>query len=86
MGFKENLRRLREQAGLTQAEMANRARVPFRSYQNWEAGSREPRIKALVSLAAAFGVSLDDLVGVRRPAPEPKPKPEGRRGRKAKGE
>jgi transcriptional regulator with XRE-family HTH domain len=62
MGFKENLRRLRERAGLTQTEMARKAGVPFRSYQNWEAGSREPRIQALAALARAVEVSLDALI------------------------
>jgi transcriptional regulator with XRE-family HTH domain len=62
MRFKENLRRLREQAGWTQTEMAGRAGVPFRSYQNWEAGVREPRIAALAALADALGVSVDDLI------------------------
>jgi transcriptional regulator with XRE-family HTH domain len=67
MGFKENLRLLREQAGLTQTEMAKRAGVPFRSYQNWEAGSREPRIQALAALAAALGVTVDELIGQESP-------------------
>jgi transcriptional regulator with XRE-family HTH domain len=62
MGFKENLRRLREQAGLTQTQMAAKAGVPFRSYQNWETGSREPRIAALSTLAEALGVSVDMLI------------------------
>jgi transcriptional regulator with XRE-family HTH domain len=62
MGFKDNLRRLREAAGLTQTAMAEKAGVPFRSYQNWEAGVREPRIQALAALAAAVGVTVDELI------------------------
>lgn len=62
MGFKENLRALREKAGKTQSELATKAGVPFRSYQNWETGSREPRIAALVALAETLGVSVDELV------------------------
>jgi transcriptional regulator with XRE-family HTH domain len=62
MGFKENLRRLRERFGLTQTEMARRAGVPFRSYQNWEMGSREPRLDGLSALAKALGVSADELL------------------------
>jgi transcriptional regulator with XRE-family HTH domain len=62
MGFKENLRQFREQAGLTQSEVANRAGIPFRSYQNWETGSREPRLQALPSLADALGVTVNDLL------------------------
>jgi transcriptional regulator with XRE-family HTH domain len=81
MGFKENLRTLRERAGLTQAGMADRAGVPFRSYQNWELGSREPRIQSLVSLAEALGVSVDELV--RKDGAPARPKRS--RGRPRKG-
>src|SRR5579871_4139046 len=62
MGFKENLRRLREASGLTQGEAADRAGVPFRSYQNWETGVREPRLQALADLASALGVTVDELL------------------------
>ena len=62
MPFSDNLKRLREIAGLTQAQAAAAAGVAFRSYQNWEMGTREPRIEALRKLAAAFGVSADELI------------------------
>src|SRR5262245_41846721 len=73
MAFKENLRSLREQAGLTQTEMAGKARVPFRSYQNWETGLREPRIDALAALAKALGVTIDELVGGGNDSPKKPP-------------
>jgi len=71
MGFKENLRALRERSGLTQTEMANKAGVPFRSYQNWEAGSREPRIQALAALSFAIGASVDELLQGEGPTASP---------------
>lgn len=75
MGFKENLRRLREAKGWTQGEAASRAGVPFRSYQNWEAtGGGEPRLEALVRLANAFAVTTDDLLEGVAEEPEPPPK------------
>jgi transcriptional regulator with XRE-family HTH domain len=77
MGFKENLRRLREAAGLTQTAMAEKAGVPFRSYQNWEAGVREPRIQALAALAAAVGVTVDELI---REGPDAGPGQSARKG------
>lgn len=87
MGFKENLRALREQSDLTQTEMANKAGVPFRSYQNWEAGSREPRIKALAALAAAFKTTVDELLKGELDAPDAPPPPKPAKGKtsKAKG-
>ncbi len=80
MGFKENLRRFRERAGLTQSEVASRAGVPFRSYQNWETGSREPRLQALPSLADALEVTVNDLL---KPSAE---KPGKRAGRPRKSD
>jgi repressor LexA len=62
MGLVENLKRLRQQKGWTQAEAARRAGVPFRTMQNWEGGLREPRIGALKKLSAAFGVTVDELI------------------------
>jgi transcriptional regulator with XRE-family HTH domain len=62
MSFKENLKRLRESKGWTQAQAAERTGVPFRTMQNWEGGSREPRLEALKKLAAAYGVLVDELL------------------------
>ncbi|VTT97602.1 hypothetical protein : Uncharacterized protein OS=Oscillibacter sp. 1-3 GN=C816_01775 PE=4 SV=1: HTH_3 [Gemmataceae bacterium] len=84
MGFKENLKRLREAKGLTQAAAAASAGVAFRSYQNWEAGIREPRLDALKKLADAFGVSADELLAGVGDEPEPeKPAPKPKKGKKA---
>ena len=81
MGLKDNLRRLRTAKGWTQAEAAEKASVPFRSYQNWEVGIREPRLDVLPRLARAFGVTLDELLAGQgeetapeKPAPKKKPK------------
>ncbi|MBL8799156.1 MAG: helix-turn-helix transcriptional regulator [Planctomycetia bacterium] len=62
MSFKNNLKAMRVSAGLTQLELARKAGVPFRTYQNWETGVREPRLQALVALAAAFGITVDQLL------------------------
>ncbi|AWM40283.1 helix-turn-helix protein [Gemmata obscuriglobus] len=72
MGLKENLKRLRAAKGWTQAQTAEVAEVPFRSYQNWEAGTREPRIDALPRLAAALGATVDQLLADVEPTEEKK--------------
>ncbi len=73
MGFKENLKNLREAKKMTQAAAAEAAGVAFRSYQNWEAGVREPRLEALKKLADAFGVSADRLLAGLSGQPAAKP-------------
>jgi transcriptional regulator with XRE-family HTH domain len=59
----ENLKRLREKAGLTQAAFAAACGVPLRTVQNWEQGHRAPGLAMLRPLATALGVKVDDLLG-----------------------
>lgn len=40
--FATDLRIIRKSQGLTQKEMAYKLQIPFRTYQNWELGSRIP--------------------------------------------
>ena len=42
MGFKERLKEKRLEAGLTQAELAEKVSVTARTIQNYEMGSRKP--------------------------------------------
>jgi transcriptional regulator with XRE-family HTH domain len=60
--FFENLKRLREKAGLTQDALARKLTVSLRSLQNWEQGHREPSIGLLEDIAAAVGATVDELV------------------------
>jgi transcriptional regulator with XRE-family HTH domain len=96
MGFGERLKRAREWAGLSQAELARRAGLSVRNVQNWEQGHREPMASHLPALAAALGVGVEALLfdGARvellAAPPEGKPaaKPRGRKtpGRKKGGD
>jgi transcriptional regulator with XRE-family HTH domain len=81
MGFRENIKRLREAKGWTQTQAAQAADVPFRTLQNWEAGSREPRLDALKKLAVAYGVTVDELLQDE----DDKRKPDPKRGRRQAG-
>lgn len=55
----QQLRDLREQAGLSQEELASRAQVSRASIQNWEGNRTAPRRAESRRLAAALGVSVD---------------------------
>jgi transcriptional regulator with XRE-family HTH domain len=57
--FAERLRELREQAGLTQAQMAEASGLPLGSIRNYEQGQREPYWAVVFKLAAALGASAD---------------------------
>lgn len=56
-----NLRRHRLAAGLTQAELADKAAVSRQLVGAAEAGRNLPRVDAGIALAAALGVGVEDL-------------------------
>jgi transcriptional regulator with XRE-family HTH domain len=55
MTFAEMLRRLREEADLTQAALARKAGLSLRTIQGWEQGRRSPVWPAFFKLADALG-------------------------------
>lgn len=59
----ERLVFLRKNAGLTQAEVADRLQVGQNSYSNWENGVRTPIYPIIEKLADFFGVTPDSLRG-----------------------
>jgi transcriptional regulator with XRE-family HTH domain len=65
--FAARLQRLRLAAGLSQSQLAGRAKLSVRTLQGWEQGRGQPGIGAAALLAAALGVTLDRLAGL--PAP-----------------
>lgn len=63
MAFTERLKKLRVEARLTQAELAEKAGVTARTIQNYELGSRKPSNMMIVQkLATALGVTAEDLL------------------------
>jgi transcriptional regulator with XRE-family HTH domain len=62
MGFGDVLKTMREKAGLSQSQLAERAGIPVQSIQNWEQGHRVPRSAVLLTLARAVGVPVEKLL------------------------
>jgi transcriptional regulator with XRE-family HTH domain len=54
-------RRLREQAGLTQEEVAVRIGVDQGTIANWELGHRTPQLRLLTAWAKVLGVEPGEL-------------------------
>ena len=68
------LRRLREAAGLSQRELADRLGLHHSNIGYWERSGNLPRSDVLAPMAKILGVSVDDLLGERvRPSRAAKP-------------
>ena len=63
MVFQNRLKELRTAKGASQIAIATVLGITDRGYRKYEAGSSEPTLSILVSLADYFDVSLDYLVG-----------------------
>ncbi len=62
-GLGRRMQTLRVQRGLTQVQLAQRASVSQAIVGRLEAGMRTGRLETWLWLAAALGVTLDELVG-----------------------
>lgn len=63
MKLNENLRILRRERGLTQAELAKKMKLKQYNISDYEIGRIEPNVATLIRFAEVFNVSLDFLVG-----------------------
>ena len=68
----QRLKECRKTRGLTQREAAIYCDITEKAYQNYELGTREPKLSILVRIAAFYQVSLDYLVGLTG---DPRPYP-----------
>jgi len=73
--FGPRLRELREQVGLTQAQLGEKVGVGWLAVSRWENGTREPGWGYIKSLADALGVSCEAF---RQPAANREPSKPGR--------
>lgn len=63
MSFQENLRRYREAAGFSSARaFAEHIGVPYTTYISYENKNAEPKYDKLCQIAAALGVTTDELL------------------------
>ena len=81
----KNITILRQNAKMTQSELAERLNYSDKAISKWERGESIPDITVLKGLADLFGVPLDYLVQENQqeaPTPEPETQPVKRRNHK----
>lgn len=61
--FSENLKRIREQRGMTRLDLAAASGISNAAVGYYENGKREPQASTLTAIAAALRVSTDELLG-----------------------
>lgn len=59
---KTTLRDLREQNGMTRAEVANALGVSYQAVSNYESGIREISIEQVIPLAKLFDCSAEEVI------------------------
>jgi transcriptional regulator with XRE-family HTH domain len=64
----KNVRRLREERGLSQQQMAELSGVPRPTWASLESGSANPTLAVLSKAASALQVSIEELIGPPRTA------------------
>ena len=57
----QRIKSVREQAGMTQVELANKLNISYQSIGQWERDIRTPKQSTLTKIAKALGVHLRDL-------------------------
>ena len=61
--MKTKLRELRKALGMTQKQLAIKSDTPRICIARYEAGTHQPGITNATKLAAALGVTVDELIG-----------------------
>ncbi len=61
--FNERVKQLRQDAGLSQLQLAQILKTTQRKVSYWETAKIEPSLKDLVDLSEYFDVSTDYLIG-----------------------
>ena len=64
--FSENLKKLREEKGISQTELANRLGVNKSLISAYENQERLPSLNALAKLSYQFNVSMEFLLGINK--------------------
>lgn len=72
--LKDEIKRLRQEHGMSQDELASRVHVVRQTVSKWERGASVPDAETLRALAETLGVTPNELLG-HGPEPDPDPDP-----------
>ena len=67
----QNIRKIRKAHGLSQEELAEKMGVTDKAVSKWERDLSCPDINSLPNLAEILGVSVEDLMQIKKEAEEP---------------
>lgn len=84
MSIAENIKRIRLEHGLSQAELGKIAGVSDKAVSTWELGLKTPRMGAVEKMANYFGITKSAIVDDVQPTPAA-PIPPGQESKKAPG-
>ena len=73
MSIAENIKRIRLEHGLSQAELGKIAGVSDKAVSTWELGIKVPRMGAVEKMANYFGIAKSEIVDDVQPSPAKKP-------------
>jgi len=65
MSIGKTIRKIREQKGITQQQLADLGNMHRSNYSKIESGERELSVTALAKVAKHFGMTLDELVNFK---------------------
>lgn len=63
MDFSNNLKRIRENTGISAKDFSKKIGCAYTTYLTYENQGREPKYELLIKIAAALHVSIDELLG-----------------------
>ena len=66
--IQRNCKRFREEAGISQQDAANAAKISVDAIRNWEQGRRTPERDSLIALSRLYGRPVDDFFLEEPPA------------------
>ena len=59
MNIHENIKKLREEQGITQVHVAKKLEIPYQTYNNYENGKRTPRPELLLAISKVLNVPIE---------------------------